>query len=298
MNRTFAFEVSFVGRLCKNLRTLRNSGELNRRKSVTGRSWKTTVNQILWRQGKWRLPCDGMCLHFLSSFVHSFIHLNTAFLGFLFLCIILFPKTFFFASYVQLSAGLCSQCFLAPFLHSLVIDDAFRHWWRPCWRPWSMMPLGSMLTSMIKFAARDPIDIHGQVLLPEAVLMSIIHTATGNHIEVLFSLLLLLGDILMSVICSAPGNHVDGDDLCCCWLSQARKLLLQWYWWLQTPNWEREALRAPATTSATPPSKKEIVQTRSYWRESSKPVIKMLKCGSSQLIAFGSGWVGEGLSFL
>lgn len=218
MDRTFEIDVLSVDRLCKNLRTLRNSGELNRRKSVTGRSWKTTVSQILWRQDKWRFPCDGMCLLF-SFFICLFIHLSITFLGFLFLCIILFSKTFFFASYVQLSAGSCSQCFPAPLLHSLVVDNAYRHWWRPCWHPWSLMPPESMLISMIRFAARDPIDIHGQVLLPEAVLMSIIHTATGNHIEVLFPLLLLLGDILMSVICSAPRNHVDVCDLSCCWLS-------------------------------------------------------------------------------
>lgn len=38
MDRTFEIDVLSVDRLCKNLRTLRNSGELNRRKSVTGRS--------------------------------------------------------------------------------------------------------------------------------------------------------------------------------------------------------------------------------------------------------------------
>lgn len=217
MNRTFAFEVSFVGRLCKNLRTLRNSGELNRRKSVIGRSWKTMVSQVLWRQVKTSLWWDvSTSSFFICSFTHSSQY---CFSGLLISVYYFVPKDFLLWI---LCTVICWILFtmLSGFF-ALVVDDAFRHWWRPCWRPWSIfteMPLGSMLTSMIRFAAWDSIDIHDQVLLPEAVLMSIIHTATGNHIEVLFSLLLLLGGILMSVIFSAPGNHVDVHDPCCCWL--------------------------------------------------------------------------------
>lgn len=69
-----------------------------------------------------------------------------------------------------------------------------------------------------------------------------------------------------------------------------RKLLLQRYGWPHNQS-EKETLEASVTTPL--PSSKSSSPTGSYWRESSKTVIKMLNCSSQQLMVSGRVELGK-----
>lgn len=156
MKRDFEFEVLFVGRLYKKLKTLRTSGELNRRKSVIGRSWNTTVSQGLWSQGKWRLPHNGMCL--FSSLIHLlFLHSSQYCFSRLLISMYNFvPKDFFLCILCTaiLSHWILFTCLPALLLHSLVVDKAFRHCWRLCWHPWSGLLPENPVVSMVEYCCQ------------------------------------------------------------------------------------------------------------------------------------------------
>lgn len=162
---------------------------------------------------------------------------------------------------------------------------------------------------------------HGLCCLLEVMLMSVICVANRGHAMLMFTVcaaarghviiqdpccpqkpwrflslfccrkpswylwfVLPLEAVLLSAVCVATRNHVDVFDPCCQQLPWARKLLLQWYHWLQTHNWEWEILKASVIP---PPPQNETVETGSYWRESLKITIKMLKYSSLQLMAYG-----------
>lgn len=125
------------------------------------------------------------------------------------------------------------------------------------------------------------------LLLPEAMKMSEVSAP--------------LEAMLTFLVHAASGDHLDVLDPCCHWkpygspwsmlcqLLWERELLLQWYRWLQTHNWEWETLSISVAT--LPPIKE------SNWRESLKNVTMMLKCTSSLLMASGEG-SGKGFNYL
>lgn len=87
----------------------------------------------------------------------------------------------------------------------------------PCCEPCSTLPLEAICISMVHVAAEDDVGVHDPCYY-QKLWQCIIHNAAGNHMEV----------------------HIQ----CGCWLWRNRKLLIQWYWWLQTHNEEQEAFKA------------------------------------------------------
>lgn len=95
--------------------------------------------------------------------------------------------------------------------------------WGSCRCPWLLLPLRVIMGTMALAAAKGHVDVrdlycHGRpwsgpchVLTPETMWTPVIHAVTRKEVY----------------------------DYSSHWMSKAGKLLLQWYWWLQTHSWKR-----------------------------------------------------------
>lgn len=94
--------------------------------------------------------------------------------------------------------------------------------------------------------------------LPKTMLVFVVRVTTGTR-GCPWSMLPPRAMVVFINLCcrwwpfchSAARNHVEVHDPGSLWLLRARKILLLWYRWLQTDNWEWETLKA--FVANTPP---------------------------------------------
>lgn len=134
--------------------------------------------------------------------------------------------------------------------------------------------------------SREPHWYLCSVLPLETMLRSMAHADTRDHVDI-------RGSCFWQTPCGSPWIVL----LMTNYKGQ-KKLLLPWYWWFQTPNWERDIKGFCDNPQPIPHLQNNNNLDRKPRKRILKHLIRTLKYSSPKLRSLAALWVGGGFSFL